>query len=174
LHGVCKSGSERPGGGPPIVDAVGANHLRDHLASLGAPAVAIADTARMQALPILMELQKARVRTYGGNYFQHFKDSEFTEDYLNERITEMKKVIEDAPSKMQELKKQIDETPMRRDIYGQDPGRDGLINELGDWQQQANVSRDVLPQMELLVSYMRDLTFLYGKMRETRLENEEA
>ena len=128
-----------------------------------------ADTARMQTLPILMELQKARVRTYGGEYFKHFKDSEFTEENLVEQIEEMKRVIEEAPVKRQEFKKLIDETPKHRDVYGHNTVLDDLQHHLKDWEKRETISRNVIPQMELLVSYMRDMSLLYEKMRETKL-----
>lgn len=132
-----------------------------------------ADTARMQALPILIELQKARIKTYGGKFFHDFDSHEFTEEWMRDRIGEMRSVLATAEAKLAELKTQLDNTPSQRDhIWNQDPARDPLIHEMTELQDRLNVSRGVLPQMERLMEYMNDMTTLYNKMATTKLEDE--
>lgn len=146
--------------------------LRNSARALTKQVELAADTARMQSLPILINLQKTRVQTYGGPYFKGFTEMEFTDDGLKQRLEEQLAVLNSGPEEIRKLGEELEGNLKTTNLYGDyDYNRRGpALRELGEWQQKLYAAKGVLPELVALRQYMQDLHELYHKMKDTKLE----
>jgi hypothetical protein len=121
-----------------------------------------ADAARIQVLPQLIEFQKMRVETVGGHDFETFSQHHVTVTSLQDRIT----LLRSKAAILHDEIQTIDADGLLRSESSFEMRR---IDVLALSLEQA---RAVIPELELLAAYMNDLSSLYKKISETKLDND--
>jgi hypothetical protein len=141
--------------------------LRKSAQSLKQQVELAAMTARIQALPTLIQAQKQRIKVLGGRGYEDFSESDYSLSVLERKISELNHIIINSPQAAEEIQTQWKIDPYNKAYFGFGTREQALERALQAHENTVEVTSRLVQQFELLATYIKDFETLYQTIRET-------
>lgn len=127
-----------------------------------------ADTARMQALPVLIGLQRDRIAAIQFGPGEAIKQHYLNEVWIVSKIAELKERVATIPSEIVEAERQGRGNPF---LDGQGMV---IVSPYAPWEalrMELKDAKDAIPELERLAAYLREYPKLYAKFERFEIRS---